>query len=114
MSTATTGRQKVRRNDGITVKVVRCHPFGDMLDFDMPPGTDVVIVCINDGMGLQPVRVLLPHQVYTRTIRDLLREYPATRTITVIPVTASLYIDVWGNHPSIPHWRRRAKGGTQT
>ena len=89
--------QNVGRSKGGEMRIKRLvkrskSSFGLSYDIDAP--YDVVILCVNNGQGLVPVRLLLPGQVYEQTIRKLLNEYPQTKTITVIPAYAKDYIDI--------------------
>jgi hypothetical protein len=56
---------------------------------------DVMVVCVNEGHGLQPVRLLLPYQLYAETIRDLLKQYPDCDEILCIPAKSKHYVKVW-------------------
>ena len=76
------------------VKFVKTH-FGLAADFHMPEGCDIIIVCTNNGYGLQPVDLKLPHQLYKKRIKELentLDEYYGE--IVVIPASSKNYITI--------------------
>ena len=62
--------------------------FGDMLQFDMPEGCNVVILCESSGTGMKPKRVLLPHQVYRETIAE------HGNDVVLVPARCEDYIHV--------------------
>lgn len=64
-----------------------CPTFGRYYEFDMPPGCNVVIVCENNGFGLKPLRVCLPHQVYVKDVKDI-------KGLTIIPACSNHYIEM--------------------
>jgi hypothetical protein len=57
--------------------------FGKWADYPIPDDCDVVVLCVMGGPYLQiePIRVLLPHQVYKTECRKLLKETGATEII---------------------------------
>lgn len=55
----------------------------------------VVIICVNDNTGLVPVYLCMPHQVYKEKIVELLKQYPGTKNVTIIPASNLDYFDVW-------------------
>lgn len=61
--------------------------FGDHYQFPVPPGCNIVIVCSNDGTGLRPLRLLLPHQV---SVRD----WCLTPGLTIVPAKSEDYITI--------------------
>ena len=65
--------------------------FGEMLDFEVPPGCTQVVVCVDHRLaGHKPKTLLLPHQVYRHTMLDLLKECGnSAESITVIPVNTA-------------------------
>lgn len=69
--------------------------FGEQVDLPIPSDTNVVIVCINRGYGLIPMKVSLPHQLYWQEITDWIQEYPNIKEVTAIPAKSSEYITVW-------------------
>ena len=52
----------------------------------------MVILATNDGGGLIPRKLCLPHQVYLHTVRALERVHRAT--VTAIPAMASDYVNL--------------------
>jgi hypothetical protein len=75
--------------------------FGMMLDLDMPSrgsDRDVVILCVNDGRGLMPVHLCLPHQVYESEVRELWAKYNLDKTsfgeIVAVPARSNEYITI--------------------
>jgi hypothetical protein len=63
-------------------------PFGDMLVYDIPDDCDVVLLCEANGTGMVPRRILLPHQVYRKTIEQYNGE------VILIPANSKEYIYV--------------------
>lgn len=62
--------------------------FGDMLVFDMPDDTDMIIVCESCNTGMKPRMVLLPHQLYRETIEQ------CGNDIVLVPANCEDYIYV--------------------
>ena len=62
--------------------------FGDMLVFDMPDDCDVVLLAQSHPAGMRVKKVLLPHQVYRKTIEELGGD------VVLIPARARDYIEV--------------------
>ena len=58
-------------------------------------GHTVSIVCTNNGGGLQPRTVSLPHQVTAEKVKELLAKYPDTKAITIIKASNKNYEDIW-------------------
>jgi hypothetical protein len=79
----------------IAVPILESEHFGRFLAVPFPPECNVMIVCVNEGYGMKPVRVLLPHQLYVESIRKLIEDYPSARWITCIPANSQHYVDVW-------------------
>ena len=72
------------------VPIRRGGTFGDYYDFDrfdFKPPADALIVCKNEGGGLVPISVRLPHQVYVH-------EFGKVEGLTVIPIRPYEYIEV--------------------
>lgn len=67
--------------------------FGTVLKYDMPKGAGAVMVCANYGAGLRPIKLLLPHQVYTKDLEKLAQE-PGIREVVLIPVRSEEYITI--------------------
>jgi len=85
------------KREKYNVKLVNDKTFGKFFDFrkDIPEGCDVVIVCVNDGTGLKPKKLLLPHQVYLRDINKLLKEAGGCyKQVTVVSARSKDYIDL--------------------
>jgi hypothetical protein len=90
---AAAGASRPRWLAGLLVKLTETH-FGPMLR--VPVGEcDVMVVCVNEGHGLIPVRLLLPHQLYAENIRDLLKKYPDCNEILCVPAKSKHYVKVW-------------------
>lgn len=62
--------------------------FGEIIKFDMPHDCDIVIVCVNNGFGLKPKQLLMPHQIYDKNMRVLLEEH---KEVTLIPARSKDY-----------------------
>lgn len=87
-------RQRAARK--VEPLVRRCRTgFGMALIPKIPDDCDVVIVCVNN-FGLHPKLLLLPHQLYERTARELFKEAGGPMPqLTVIPARSKDYVDVW-------------------
>ncbi len=68
--------------------------FGHMIKLPVPNDCDLIIVCTNNGGGLVPVRLLLPHQLYREDLKKLVEQTNA-REITIIPARSEEYFDVF-------------------
>ena len=62
--------------------------FGDMLIYDIPKDCDVIILCESNNSGMKPRRVLLPHQVYRKTIEEYGND------VVLVPVNCEEYVHV--------------------
>lgn len=71
--------------------------FGMYLNLEMPEGTDVVILCYNEGTGLRPLSLLLPHQMYVKDLERIFKEIPGATEIVAIPAKSSDYITLARN-----------------
>lgn len=74
--------------------------FGEWFDSsDVKPKSnnvyDAVILCKNNGTGLDPLYLRLPHQIYRKDLKDILAEFPDTKDLVAIPVNSSDYINLW-------------------
>ena len=79
----------------IKTSIVYSNPFGDMCKLDIPDGCDLVVLAVNDGFGLKPISLCLPHQVYVKDIQKLLKEHEA-KEIVAIPISSDTYISIIG------------------
>src|SRR5438552_15084858 len=52
---------------------IRTSSLGRYYDFTLPSWATVIIVAVNDGSGLKPISLLLPHQFYFETLREILK-----------------------------------------
>jgi hypothetical protein len=73
---------------------IEATSFGDIVDFAMPENTTAVILCYNEGYGLRPFDLCLPHQVYVKKLQKKLKENPLIRSFTIIPMNNEHYIGV--------------------
>lgn len=73
--------------------------FGMLADLDVPENCSVVILAYNKGGGLVPVSLCLPHQVYTRKVDELRKEYGNNYhfEVVAIPANSKDYITVFKN-----------------
>lgn len=73
----------------------RRSTFGKWADYDVPDDCNVIVLCVMGGRHLQmhPVTVLLPHQVYKKNCRELLKEYGATE-IVLLPYNSKERIEI--------------------
>jgi len=80
------------------IKLKDAKPFGMMFDLrkHIPKECSVIIVCINDGSGLQPKLLLLPHQLYKKYVEKLLNEMGVSsyKQVTIIPARHTEFIDL--------------------
>jgi len=62
----------------------------------IPEDCDLIVVCTNDGSGLIPKKVLLPHQLYLKDVNILLKELGVSyhKQVTIIPVRSEECIDL--------------------
>jgi len=67
--------------------------FGTVVKHKMPEGAGAVVLCTNYGGGLKPVRILLPGQVYTKTLEELAKD-PMVKEIVLIPIRSHEYITI--------------------
>lgn len=68
--------------------------YVDMADY-IKEGYTAVILCKNNGTGLDPLRLLLPHQVYEKDLEAIFALYPDTTDFTIVPVNHEDYIEIW-------------------
>lgn len=73
--------------------------FGRSLWWDPPEDANVAILCHNDGYGLVPFRLSLPHQFYGKDFAKYAEELPRrggnrVKSFTIIPARASEYVEV--------------------
>jgi len=68
--------------------IVRHSSFGDWYDIGTTDA-DVVILATNDGHGLVPRLLCLPHQVYVAKVSKLEKRYGS---VTVIPARSHEYV----------------------
>lgn len=61
-----------------------------------PDNADVVIICKNDGYGLQPLTLLLPHQLYKKDLTEIMRQIgaPYRGEIVAIPAKSKEFITI--------------------
>jgi hypothetical protein len=57
--------------------------FGYALDYPMPDGCDVIVLGVMK-FQIEPIRVLLPHQIYRDDLKKLMAEHQ-TDEIFIIP-----------------------------
>lgn len=72
-------------------------PERKVADLELPKYCNVIIVCYNQGQGLIPVKVLLPHQLSEEYINEIWKTYVQDAyygEITVIPAKAKHYITI--------------------
>jgi len=67
--------------------IVRRSTFGDWIDIG---AQGAVVLATNDGHGLTPRALCLPHQLYVEKVREL-EQYG---TVTAIPVRCSEYVEL--------------------
>ena len=67
--------------------------FGTVVRYKMPEGAGAVVLCANYGGCLKTIRVLLPGQVYTKTLEELASD-PMVKEIVLIPVRAHEYMTI--------------------
>jgi hypothetical protein len=73
---------KIKRH----VKFRRDSCFGEYADIKTEHSA--MIVMANDGYGLKPLSVLLPHQLYLKDIKEMLKIH---NQIWVVPVDSAKY-----------------------
>lgn len=66
-------------------------PFGDVVMLpELPPGTDMILVCV-DLYQSKPVQLMLTHQLYYDTVRQLVEEH-GCRSISIMPMNSEHWI----------------------
>ena len=61
----------------------------------------------NNGTGLRPYRLLLPHQVYVKDIREAFEE-KNFEVIVMVPVKAKDYLNIaYKNKYSYDRWKKK-------
>lgn len=89
--------RKIRANWGgkmtKTIKLsddiqIRKTTAGDWLNLRevIPPETTAIILFRNDGTGLKPIGLLLPHQVVLQDLQNILGMYYTTKEFSILPV----------------------------
>jgi hypothetical protein len=74
------------------MKVTDNAVFGNWVQHEWPPGTDVVIIGTCTGPnGIVPRRLVLPHQVYVETLQEMAAAFDA-RDIVLIPAKSADYL----------------------
>ncbi|MFW6145438.1 MAG: hypothetical protein ACOC4Y_01435 [bacterium] len=68
--------------------------FGKRVDMDIPDWADAVIICYNEGGGLRPFDLCLPHQIYVHKLERKLKQLAVPIKITVIPIRSDDYINI--------------------
>lgn len=80
------------------LKNMKQTSFGLMLELNEPKDAGAVIICVNNGRGLKPVRLLLPHQVYKADLTELWKKHNLDEyghgEIVAIPVRSEEYIKI--------------------
>lgn len=66
--------------------------FGLSLDFPIPDGCDVVVLC-KDAHQIAPLHVCLPHQIYKADLKRLAKEH-GTKLFYIIPYRSTDVIEV--------------------
>jgi len=77
------------------LKIKRDSTHGDYFKIPLTMQADVIIICWNDGTGLRPVQLCLPHQFSISKVEALFKEHPTLRQITIIQAKSSHYIDLF-------------------
>jgi hypothetical protein len=67
-----------------------------MLELNEPKDAGAVVICVNNGRGLRPIRLLLPHQVYKKDLTELWKKHELGEygEIVAIPVRSEEYIRI--------------------
>ena len=70
--------------------------FGMSANLEVPSDADVVIICKNSGGGLQPITLLLPHQLYRKDLTQIMRDIGGSYhgEVVAIPGRSKEYITV--------------------
>lgn len=55
---------------------------------------DIIVLCSNDGYGLRPISVLLPHQIYKKDLTKIAKQNPAIKEFVAIPASSNDYITI--------------------
>ena len=70
--------------------------FGISANLEEPDDADLVIICKNEGGGLIPISIMLPHQLYKKDLSEILREIgsPYHGEVLALPVRSKEYITI--------------------
>ena len=72
--------------------------FGESIDFNLPHGANLILVCLNYYSGDAPRTILLPHQLYRETMKAWLSEKAdlrgSIRSIAVYPIRSNERIEI--------------------
>ena len=85
---------------GAVEPVVKYSPsdFGESVDFDLPDGANLILVCVNYYHGDSPRTMMLPHQLYRKTMQKWLSEKTDIRgsikSISVYPIRSNERIEI--------------------
>lgn len=88
------------------IKTHDVEPFGRMIDITTPNDCNLIILCGNNGTGHQPFRCLLPHQIYTKDIKETFVE-ESYEAIFALPVNSkdTVFIAARDKY-SLQRWKR--------
>lgn len=68
--------------------------ISEHIKFKLPEEATVVVLCCNKGYGLEPIKVLLPHQIYKEDLQKYKKESPDIESFTILPVNHKEYIEI--------------------
>jgi len=64
---------------------------------NMPKECDIVILCVNEGCGLKPVGLSMPHQITVEKLQKIYREVDTSSayfSFVIIPAKSKDYISI--------------------
>jgi hypothetical protein len=77
------------------VSIKSTPPFGLGVEvLDLPENCNVVVLCYNEGYGLKPYALKLPHQIYVKGLKKKMKENPSIKYFTVIPACSAEYVNL--------------------
>lgn len=76
--------------------------FGMQINIDSKITSELMLVCTNNGGGWKPRKVILPHQLYTKSIDEWRKEDQSITEVACFPLKSNSYVTVWNLHSAPP------------
>jgi hypothetical protein len=70
------------------IRTTSAVPFGDSFSIKdkIPKDCQSIVVGVNTGTGIKPLRLMMPHQLYAEDVKKIFNEYGNTASIAIIPI----------------------------